>query len=98
VAGAVPPWSVSRRRPFHVPDLTGGRNAAVPTTSTYKLVEGGRTVADRNCHQTKRLRPTCGSPIAPAADPARPDRPDVSLPVLIAVFGISMAALLARWS
>lgn len=80
---------------FHVPDLTAAAISAVPGDVDVQLVESGRTVAGpelpRDEAATASLRIADRSWLLVVRDP---NRPDVSLPLLIAVFGISMAALL----
>lgn len=80
---------------FHVPDLTAAAASALSDDVDVQLVEGGRTVAGpelpRGEAAAAALRIADRSWLLVVRDP---NRPDVSLPLLIAVFGISMAALL----
>jgi diguanylate cyclase (GGDEF)-like protein len=80
---------------FHVPDLTAAAVSALPGDTDVQLIEAGRTVAGprlpRDEAAAAPLRIADRSWLLVVHDP---NRPDVSLPLLIAVFGISMAALL----
>jgi diguanylate cyclase (GGDEF)-like protein len=80
---------------FHVPDLTAAAAEALPDDVDLQLVEGGRTVAGAELPDgetaTAPLRIADRSWLLVVRDPSRPD---LGLPLLIAVFGISMAALL----
>ncbi|HSR95148.1 MAG TPA: diguanylate cyclase [Solirubrobacterales bacterium] len=80
---------------FHVPDLTAAATSALPNDVAVQLVEGGRSVAGpqlpRGEAAATPLRIADRSWLLVVRDP---NGPDVSLPLLIAVFGISMAALL----
>ncbi len=80
---------------FHVPDLTAAATSSLSDDIDVQLVEGGRTVVgpalSRDESATAALRIADRTWSLVVHDP---NRPDVSLPVLIAVFGISMAALL----
>jgi diguanylate cyclase (GGDEF)-like protein len=80
---------------FHVPDLTAAATSALADDVDVQLTEEGRTVAGRPLPRSE----TAAANLRIADRTWRlavldPNRPDVSLPVLIAVFGISMAALL----
>jgi diguanylate cyclase (GGDEF)-like protein len=80
---------------FHVPDLAAAATSALPTGVEAQLLDHGRDVAGPELGGED----TASAPIR-IADRAwllvvhDPNRPDVGLPLLIAVFGISMAALL----
>lgn len=80
---------------FHVPDLTRAADSAVSDGVDVQLLESGRTVAGADLPRDE----TAAAPLH-IADRTwllvvrDPSRPDVSLPLLIAIFGISMAALL----
>ena len=80
---------------FHVPDLTAAATEALPGDVDVQLIEGGRTVAGprlpRGETATASLRIADRTWLLVVRDP---NRPDLGLPLLIAVFGISMAALL----
>jgi diguanylate cyclase (GGDEF)-like protein len=80
---------------FHVPDLTAAATSALPGDVDVQLVESGRSVAGpelpRDEAAAAPLRIADRSWLLLVRDP---NEPDVSLPLLIAVFGISMAALL----
>jgi diguanylate cyclase (GGDEF)-like protein len=80
---------------FHVPDLTAAATSALPDGVDAQLVESGRTVAGpelpRDEAATARIRIADRTWLLVVRDP---NRPGVGLPVLIAVFGISLAALL----
>ncbi|HET7573890.1 MAG TPA: diguanylate cyclase [Solirubrobacterales bacterium] len=81
---------------FHVPDLTAAATSTLPGDVAVQLVENGRTVAGPELERG-------GSSSAPVriADRAwllvvrDPSRPGVGLPILIAVVGLCLAALLA---
>ena len=81
---------------FHVPDLAAAATSAVDDGIEAQLVEGGRTVIgpslSREESATAPLRIADRTWLLVVRDP---DRPGVGLPVLIAVVGISLAALLA---
>jgi diguanylate cyclase (GGDEF)-like protein len=81
---------------FHVPDLTAAAASALDDDVDLQLVEGGRTVTgpslDRDESATARLRIADRAWLLVVRDP---DRPGISLPVSIAILGISLAALLA---
>ncbi|HSS04829.1 MAG TPA: diguanylate cyclase [Solirubrobacterales bacterium] len=80
---------------FHVPDLTAAATSALPDDIDVQLVESGHNVAGPQLPRDE----TAATPLR-IADRTwllvvhDPNRPDISLPLLIAVFGISMAALL----
>ena len=80
---------------FHVPDLTAAATSALADDIDVQLVEGDRTIAgpdlSRDETATASLRIADRTWQLVVRDP---NRPDVGLPILIAVFGISMAALL----
>jgi diguanylate cyclase (GGDEF)-like protein len=80
---------------FHVPDLTAAATSALSDDIDVQLVESGRTVAGpelpRDETAAAALRIADRTWLLMVRDP---NRPDLSLPLLIAVFGISMAALL----
>jgi diguanylate cyclase (GGDEF)-like protein len=80
---------------FHLPDLTAAAISALPGDVEVQLVESGRSVAGprlpRDEAAATRLSIADRSWLLVVHDP---NGPDVSLPLLIAVFGISMAALL----
>jgi diguanylate cyclase (GGDEF)-like protein len=81
---------------FRVPDLAGAAAAALPEEIDAALVDRGRTIAGPEL-------PLADSATAPIriADQTwllvvrDPGRPDVSLPLMIALVGLSLAALLA---
>jgi diguanylate cyclase (GGDEF)-like protein len=81
---------------FRVPDLASAATAALPKDVDAELLEGGRPVAG---HELPRDE----SATAPIQIGDRawllvvrdPSRPGVSLPVMIAVVGLALAALLA---
>jgi diguanylate cyclase (GGDEF)-like protein len=81
---------------FHVPDLARAANAALPEDVAVSLVERGRSVAGPSLPRDE----TAGAPLQ-IADRTwllvvrDPSRPGVDLPVMIALVGLSMAALLA---
>jgi diguanylate cyclase (GGDEF)-like protein len=80
---------------FHIPDLTKAATSAVSGDVDVELAESGRPIAGPELPREEAA-------VAPLRIADRtwllvlrdPSRPDVSLPLLIAVFGISMAALL----
>jgi diguanylate cyclase (GGDEF)-like protein len=80
---------------FQVNDLAAAAAAAVPSTVDVQLREGGKPVAGPE----GELDDPAAAPIH-VADRAwllaihDPSRPDVGLPLLIAVFGVALAALL----
>jgi diguanylate cyclase (GGDEF)-like protein len=80
---------------FHVPDLTAAVTSALADNVDAQLVESGRTVAGPELPSdgaaAARVRIADRSWLLVVRDP---NRPDIGLPLLIAVFGISMAALL----
>jgi diguanylate cyclase (GGDEF)-like protein len=80
---------------FHIPDLTAAATSAVAEDVDLQLIEDGRTVAGpvlaRDEAASAPLRIADHTWLLLVRDP---NRPDVGLPLLIAVFGISMAALL----
>ncbi|HEV7399205.1 MAG TPA: diguanylate cyclase [Solirubrobacterales bacterium] len=81
---------------FHVPDLARAANNALPNDVAVSLVERGKPVAGRSLQREE----TAAAPIQ-IADRTwllvvrDPSRPGVDLPVLIALVGLSVAALLA---
>ena len=81
---------------FHVPDLAAAATSALDEDVDAQLLEGGRTVAGaelpRDDAATAPLRIADRTWLLVVRDP---DRPGVSLSILIAVVGISLAALLA---
>ncbi len=80
---------------FTVADLTAAARTALADDLDVQLVEGGRTVAGADLPRDEAA--SAGVNIADRAwvlVVRDPDRPGVSLPLLIAVFGISLAALL----
>jgi len=81
---------------FHVADLAGAASAALDGDVDVQLVEGNRSVAgpslDRDESATAQLRIADRTWLLVVHDPSRPG---VGLPVLIAIVGISLAALLA---
>ncbi len=81
---------------FRVSDLTAAATTALPDEVDVQLDESGRTVAgtslDRDEAASAPLRIADRTWLLVVRDP---NRPDISLPVLIAVVGISLAALLA---
>ncbi len=80
---------------FHVPDLTAAATSALPDDVDVRLVEDGRTVSGRPLPRdeaaTALLHIANRTWLLVVRDPGRPG---VSLPVLIAVVGIALAALL----
>lgn len=80
---------------FHLPTLTATATAALDDDVDLQLTEGGRTVigpaldGDESATAPLRIADRGWSLIV-----RDPDRPGVGLPVLIAVVGISLAALL----
>ena len=81
---------------FHVPDLTTAAASALDGDVDVQLVEDGRTVAGpelpRDDTAVARVRIADRTWLLVVRDP---NRPGVSLPALIGVVGISLAALLA---
>ena len=81
---------------FHVPNLANAATEALPGNVDVALVERGKPVFGRHLPRdesaTAALRIADRSWLLVVRDPSRPG---VSLPVLIAVFGLSLAALLA---
>jgi diguanylate cyclase (GGDEF)-like protein len=81
---------------FHVPDLAAAATSALDEDVDAQLLEGDRTVAGtelpRGDAATAALRIADRTWLLVVRDP---DRPGVSLPILIAGIGISLAALLA---
>jgi diguanylate cyclase len=81
---------------FHVPDLVAAATSALDEDVDAQLLEGGRAVAGaelpRDDAATAPLRIADRTWLLVVRDP---DRPEVSLPILIAGVGISLAALLA---
>jgi diguanylate cyclase (GGDEF)-like protein len=81
---------------FHVSDLAAAATTALPDDVDVQLVENGRSVMGPSL-----ARDEAASAPLHVADRTwllvvrDPDRPGVSLPVLIAVVGVSLAALLA---
>jgi diguanylate cyclase (GGDEF)-like protein len=81
---------------FRLPDLAGAATAALPADVEAAVIERGRPVAGRDLPRDEAAT----APIE-IADRAwllvvrDPSRPDVGLPVLIAVVGLALAALLA---
>ncbi len=81
---------------FRVPDLADAANDALPGPVDVALIEHGRSIAGGELPRDE----SAAAPIKIADHTwllvvRDPDRPGVSLPVMIAVFGISLAALLA---
>ncbi len=81
---------------FHVPELAAAATAALDDDVDAQLVEGGRTVIGpelpREEAATAPLRIADRTWLLVVRDP---DRPGVGLPLLIAVVGLALAALLA---
>lgn len=81
---------------FHVPDLAAAATSALDADVDVQLLESGRTVAgpdlSRGDAATAPLRIADRTWLLVVRDP---DRPGVSLSILIAGVGISLAALLA---
>jgi diguanylate cyclase (GGDEF)-like protein len=81
---------------FHLPDLTAAAISALPEDVAVQLVEDGRTIAGPNLERdegaTAPLHIANRTWLLVVRDP---NRPGVDLPVLIAIVGISLAALLA---
>jgi diguanylate cyclase (GGDEF)-like protein len=81
---------------FHVPDLAQAANDALPNNVAVSLVERGKPVAGPNLGSDE----TAAAPVQ-IADRTwllvvrDPSRPGVDLPVMIALVGLSVAALLA---
>ncbi len=81
---------------FHVPDLAQAANAALPDDVAVSLLDRGKSIAG----PTQPRGETASAPIQ-IADRTwllvvrDPSRPGVDLPVMIALVGISVAALLA---
>ncbi len=80
---------------FHVPDLAAAASSALADDVDLQLVEGDRSVTGpelpRDESAAAALRIADRNWLLVVRDP---NRPEVTLPLLIAVFGISMAALL----
>ncbi len=80
---------------FHVPDLTEAARSALGDEIALQLIEGGRTLAGpklaRSEAATAPLRIADRTWLLVVRDP---NRPGVGLPVLIAIVGIALAALL----
>ncbi|HET9162375.1 MAG TPA: diguanylate cyclase [Solirubrobacterales bacterium] len=80
---------------FHVPDLTAAATSTLPGDVAVELVEEGKRVAGRHLARdessTAALRIADRTWLLVVRDPSRPG---VSLPILIAVVGICLAALL----
>ena len=80
---------------FHVPDLTDTAKSALDDNIDVELIEGGRTIAGPRLTRSE----AAASPLH-IADRTwllvvrDPHRPGVSLPALIAVVGVALAALL----
>ena len=100
-----PPATVAQRRravtgfvvgSFRLPDLTEAATEALDDDVALQFVEGSRTIAgpelDRGESATAALRIADRTWLLVVRDP---DRPGVSLPLLIAVVGLSLAALVA---
>jgi diguanylate cyclase (GGDEF)-like protein len=81
---------------FHVADLAGAASSALDDDVDVQLVEGSRSVAgpslDRDESAAAQLQIADRTWLLVVNDP---NRPGVSLPVLIAIVGIALAALLA---
>jgi diguanylate cyclase (GGDEF)-like protein len=81
---------------FHVADLADAASATLDGDVDVQLVEGNRSVAgpslDRDESATAQLQIADRTWLLVVHDPSRPG---VGLPVLIAIVGISLAALLA---
>ncbi|HEY2334786.1 MAG TPA: diguanylate cyclase [Solirubrobacterales bacterium] len=80
---------------FHIPDLASAADAALPGGSAVELAERDRSVAGPDLSAAD----TASAPIRIADRSWRlvvrdPNRPGVGLPVLMVVFGLSLAALL----
>ncbi|HEX3609798.1 MAG TPA: diguanylate cyclase [Solirubrobacterales bacterium] len=80
---------------FHIPDLTSAADVSLPGGSDVELVEGGRPVAGPDLSGAD----TASAPIRIAdrrwlLAVSDPNGPGVGLPVLMVVFGLSLAALL----
>jgi diguanylate cyclase (GGDEF)-like protein len=80
---------------FHVPDLAAAATSALDDDVDAQLVEGGRTVIGaelpREEAATAPLRIADRTWLLVVRDP---DRPGLGLPVLIAIVGLSLAAVL----
>ncbi len=81
---------------FHVPDLAQAANAALPDSVAVSLVERGKPIAGPSLPREE----TAAAPIKIANRSwllvvRDPSRPGVDLPAMIALVGLSMAALLA---
>jgi diguanylate cyclase (GGDEF)-like protein len=80
---------------FHVPELAAAATSALDEGVEAQLVEAGRTVLGRELPREEsaaaKLRIADRSWLLVVRDP---DRPGVGLPVLIAVVGLALAALL----
>jgi diguanylate cyclase (GGDEF)-like protein len=80
---------------FRVPDLSSAVQAALPDGSVDELLDGGRAIVGPDLSQ----QDTASAPIR-IADRTwllvvhDPGAPDIALPLLMAVFGISLAGLL----
>ena len=81
---------------FHVPDLTAAATSTLPGDVAVQLVENGRTVAgpelERGESSSAPVRIADRAWLLVVRDPSRPG---VGLPILIAVVGLCLAALLA---
>jgi diguanylate cyclase (GGDEF)-like protein len=81
---------------FHIPDLAAAATSALDDDVELQLIEENRTVAGpelpRDDTASASLRIADRTWLLVIRDP---DRPGMSLPILIAVVGISLAALLA---
>ncbi|MGC1852951.1 MAG: diguanylate cyclase [Solirubrobacterales bacterium] len=81
---------------FHVPDLTAAATSALDDDVAVQLLEGGRTVAgpqlQRDDAAAASLQIADRTWLLVVRDP---DRPGVSLPILIAIVGLALAALLS---
>jgi diguanylate cyclase (GGDEF)-like protein len=81
---------------FHVPDLAEAANAALPNDVAVSLIERGKPIAGpslpREEATTASIKIADRSWLLVVRDPSRPG---VDLPVMIALVGLSVAALLA---
>jgi diguanylate cyclase (GGDEF)-like protein len=81
---------------FHVPDLAAAATTALPDEVDAALIERGKPVAGpdlpRNEAATAPIRIADRTWLLVVRDP---DRPGVDLPVMIAIVGLALAALLA---
>jgi diguanylate cyclase (GGDEF)-like protein len=81
---------------FHVADLSAAATTALPDEVDVQLLENGRTVMGTSLARDEaaaaRIRVADRTWLLVVRDP---NRPSVSLPILIAIVGISLAALLA---